>query len=251
MKKQFLKYLRIPGLNKTDGENEAEESNFLIYQMGKVGSKTIHRTLIDADIKSYHTHRHVVARRIISETKCKLIVISGYREPLARTISAFFQNMDNKNSHWFLGDRNDILRLSTQDLIKLFDEKLEPHLETMLNPWFDNFLDSIEMDRTQLKMNEWGFTAASNDMDILGYKLEKFSDFGAEFFKRFSGVLKQDGFKDRNLASEKWYAPIYRDFVASYKISEEEYDRTFSDTSFSNYVYTKPEIKLYARKFLL
>ncbi|WP_170761978.1 hypothetical protein [Ruegeria lacuscaerulensis] len=251
MKKRIFQFLKTPEYRGKDSGESAEEMNFLIYQMGKVGSKTIYHTLLDSKFVSYHTHSHAEARRIISNAECKLVVITGFREPLARTISAFFHNIDNQQSHWFLGDKADVLNLSTSELIDAFNQKMIPHLESVVNPWFENFLESVGVDRTQLRDNDWGFTAASKKLEIFGYKLERFDDFGAAFFNYFPEMEIQDGFKKRNIGSEKWYASIYRNFVASYKIDEESYDRIFKDTSYSNNVYSRSEIKRYASKFLL
>lgn len=101
---------------------EREGLSFVVYQMGKVGSKTIRSSLerLYGRDRVLHTHSHEEARRSIGEWGRRygqVIVITGFREPLSRCISAYFQNLTNDNNHWFVGRREEVEQKSIDWLI--------------------------------------------------------------------------------------------------------------------------------------
>lgn len=71
----------------------------LVYQMGKVGSKSVYDSLIAAGVSAFHVHRigkdvHPKLFRRIVEKKERAKIITLVREPFSQSISSFFQHLE-------------------------------------------------------------------------------------------------------------------------------------------------------------
>lgn len=112
----------------------------LIYQAGKVGSSSLEHSLFPAwpglTVHAHTLQPHpnetlelVGMRELVFKKKLPVNIITLVREPIARNVSAFFQNFDKH-----LGGERHRPNLSVNQLIDVFLEKF-PH-ETGYN-WFD------------------------------------------------------------------------------------------------------------------
>ena len=77
--------------------------------MGEVDSSTIEKSLRNTyDVhKVKHTHSHEEAKFYLEKWMIEydeVIIITGFREPLSRCISAYFENLTNISNHWYVGD---------------------------------------------------------------------------------------------------------------------------------------------------
>lgn len=119
----------------------------LVYQMGKVGSMSVARSLRAAGChRVFRTHRLVprnyrrnppgqrvvsslLRRRFVLDDSSRLRIVSPVRDPVPRNVSGFFQNLDR-----FVEDP---VRTPVPELQRLFVERY-PH-DVGLN-WFDDEL---------------------------------------------------------------------------------------------------------------
>ena len=178
----------------------------LIYQMGKVGSASIQASLNALDLPSIHAHflswqslkdvenyyltkphanipEHVSRskrlRAIIDETwgRIRWKVITLVREPIARTISDVFQNLNFSMPHINDFDENDAFKLVSANILEQFnkfDEKKD-----YICTWFDKEIkDVFNLDIYALKLRKRdGFQIfRAENADILLIKLEKFAN---------------------------------------------------------------------------
>ena len=231
----------------------------LLYQMGKVGSRSLDYSLKnnnETEVEVFHLHRmlpssnlsHIlkavcngnipqavtyrcwmeIFEKIILK-KTKVYIISGVREPIARNISAFFQNAKLTDSQ---------LR-ETNSVIDLFFDTY-PH-DTPLT-WFDlQFQQPLGIDVYQYPFDkESGCVEFSVDnCEVMIISAEKVNREKEEHVTKF---LKLREFKiiNRNAASEKPYADAYREFKkkirfpASYieKMLDSKYAKHFFDQGF-------------------
>lgn len=127
----------------------------LIYQMGKVASAAIRDSLIKQDIENYQVHclqpdkvamlkkqhlklglkipPHLVRSQFIIDEKIlereNVKIISLLRDPVARNISAFFQNIDK-----FFPDKK-YKNISSEELIDVF---IKDYTHDIAIKWFEN-----------------------------------------------------------------------------------------------------------------
>ena len=224
---------------------------FLIYQMGKVGSSTIYRTLKKHKINAIHTHSHKEAQEIIKNYKGKIFIISGVREPLSRNISAFFENFNNKtHKYWYIGDKNEIKNLKVERLIEIFNERDVLQLKELLNPWFDTFYDTCNIKKEDFVCTRNVYKLNKKNLEIIIYKLENFKDFENYFLKRFSKLISFKKFDKTNLASDKYYFDLYKEFKNCYFIDHKKYQNLYKNIDYLSDYYTENEVQNYSEKFI-
>lgn len=93
-------------------------THVLIYQLGKVGSKAVRRTLQAAGAATFHMHRPELAAeqlRLSREAGHRIVVITASRDLLARNISAFFENMSNpQRPEIFVAEAAEVLAMTPE-----------------------------------------------------------------------------------------------------------------------------------------
>jgi len=255
----------------------------LIYQMGKVGSKTIRKSLRDLnlDMSIHHVHflapdriekiekdrrkylgtekvgllKHVwlyqyLAKQIargLSDKKWKVVTLT--REPVARNISTFFENLDVEPLD--AGQRyriqsdyygfETVLRMEDLDeLIHLFFAKL--YHDRPLQ-FFDEEIRAvfgIDVFSSEFPIARGYNIYEGERADVLLIRLEDLNDCAADAFK---GFLNIDGFTllDTNVGSQKGYAPIYTKFKDSIALPESYLERMYT-SKYARHFYSEEEI---------
>jgi hypothetical protein len=193
----------------------------LIYQFGKVGSTSIQDSLLPR-WPGLVVHAHTInqrdgepaqvkaVREVLQRAEERVFIITTVRDPIARNISAFFQNFERETGSC----DTEAYRFSVQSLIELFLEKF-PH-DTPLK-WFDNNLKVS----TGIDVFEYNFPPVGVQMirrgnvDLLLMKSE-IPDWLKE--SAIEQVLGLDQFrlKAENVGHQKCYAKTYRDFLHTF-----------------------------------
>jgi hypothetical protein len=118
-----------------------------LFQMGKVGSKAIEKSLLQAGHRRLVPHLHWASEIVQSYTQCfyaydeilnrdphkKLVFISGVREPIERLISGLFQSATEQKSSLQIDGLTRLLSGSQASV----EEFLAPHLKFLLE-WFSH-----------------------------------------------------------------------------------------------------------------
>lgn len=224
--------------------SESAEPLFLIYQMGKVGSSTIKQSLIDSGFSDVvHTHKHRKARKLLrwNWPKRKVIVITGFREPLRRCISAYFENFSRpSNKWWYIGEEQVVLGKPVEWLIGDFNRKVPSHVDAVIRPWLKEFLKTVHLQASDLRQVKSYWKFESRNTEIFVYKLEKMQEFledmGAE------PIFRNVRFRRENDASEKWSGRLYVDFLKTYRISKSEYETLFGNIDYVDVFYSEAEL---------
>lgn len=229
-----------------------DRPNVLVYQMGKVGSQTVEEGLTQAGIGRVmptHSHRRAEAAVASCPPGHHLTVITGVREPLARCISAFFQNIRNpRNPWWHYGDPEAVAKADLGDLRAFFDARAPEHARSVLEPWFRRFEETTGVAADALERTEEGcWHAARPDLDVFLYRLE---DFGA-----LEGALGRLGrfgrvaFGRRNDAEDKDVADRYRAFRQDYTIPDADYWRDYGSMDWLRPFYSRTELEAMTARY--
>ena len=245
-----------------------------IYQMGKVGSKTIEASLSYNNVpclcmhtltcdkieemkkreetnpaKSIDLQVSLSVRRLIDLTRgeMKHKVITLVREPVSRTISNVFQNMHRFYPH--LHGRTDINVVPEiiEILLKRFrgfNEKSDGShwLNNEMKKVFGLDVFSVEFDRSA----DYRIYRAP-DANILLIKLERLFDCHKAAFNEFLGI-ENFCLINTNLGIQKQYYPIYKQVKESISIPDEVLDRIYSSRLVRRF-YNDKEITDFKKKW--
>lgn len=240
------------------------EELVLVYQMGKVGSTTIFMNIQRQIAKRvFHAHylRSGVAEDHIKKTSSivsrqakldrlteirqqvdrevrngqKIKIITGVREPIARNISAYFQN---------LGDRKTLSAESLQaDFISNY-----PH-ETVLN-WFDSeykAFTGIDVYGTPFNKKQGWTIIDSSAYKTLIYRQENLQKMIADnVIQNFLGRPDLDLRQRHNQGSKKGYATEYGLFKFDFKPSR-SFTEFFFSSKYCRHFYTESELEKFRK----
>ena len=254
----------------------------LNYQMGKVGSSTIQASLeaLDLNWPVYHVHflnpervREIEQQRrrffrtekqgllkrpwlsefLLEEIKKKdrrWKIITLVREPIARNISTFFENLEIRERHGnnvfnvksdYYGFDVDVELENVQPLIDLFFERL---VHDRPLTWFDDEIKSVfgidVFEGVFLRDKGYKIITADN-ADLLLIRLNELDQCAAVAFKEFLDI---DEFTlvQTNVGSNKDYAALYKAFKKAICLPEDYINKMY-DSRFTRYFFSDEEIR--------
>jgi hypothetical protein len=258
------------------------------YQMGKVGSSTIQTSLesLGLDRPVYHVHflnplrvREIERQRRkyfrtekqgalrrpwlseflygqIQKKDRHWMLITLVREPIARNISTFFENLE-------VTKQANAARYAVRSDYYGFD--IEVDLEN-LNPLIALFFDRLVHERPlryfddeirtvygidvfeSVFPRDKGFRIYQSDnADLLLIRLENLDVCANSAFKAFLGIEDLSLVKT-NVASNKVYAPLYRAFKRSIRLPQDYVDRMY-DSTYSRHFYSEEEIHQFRQRW--
>ena len=252
--------------------NVNKDAPILIYQVGKVGSSTIYKSIKKhvKDVPIYQIHNITLADEILEDEKqkgfkdglhhleigsnlkqiihknpeIKWRIITGVREPVQRWISDIFQNINERYSE-FLNSKGEI---KTKDLFKFIQNTI--HSEPM-QFWFDKELKQtfgIDIYKYSFNKNAGYSIIKEGNVDILVYQLEKleknFSKMCADFFNQQNFELLND-----NVAKDKKYSKNYNEVINEIKFEESFLRNFYYESSICNHFYDQEDIERFILKW--
>lgn len=277
--KYYYTYKRRREMKRLNG------SPIILFQMGKVGSKTIQKSLKTLDLNMPVYHSHLLTKERIAETeqnrkkffgtqrqsylqrpwlnlflrkqidkgldgrKWKIITLT--REPIARNISTFFENLEvrchrDPNKYEIKSDYYDIkpMIIGLKDVHRLFELFFDRLNHDAPLEFFDNQLKrvfGIDVYATEFQKKE-GFKIYEDEKaDVLLIRLENLNECAAIAFKEFLDV---DNFKliKKNIGANKVYAALYEKFKRDIILPNNYIEKIYS-SKFMRHFYTEEEIK--------
>ena len=228
----------------------------LVYQMGKVGSSTVTKTLKQSlDAPVYHVHfltedglnmqvkafenyrqytqkyspvfvqqAQVIKDKIEQKTDHKWKIITLVRDPIARDISDIFQNLDriladHLNESGKIKDSNKIIDL-LQDKFANYDPDSD-----FACTWFDRELKArFNVDIYDYPFDqEQGFSIINHEQaDVLVLRLEDLNQRLNQACQDFLGVdLTKKDIANKNISTDKKYFDDYKNIVKNIVIPRE------------------------------
>ena len=259
------------------------DKKIFIWQVGKVGSSTVYRSLlpyskpstwlvpsIQENSMCWPIHNNIIQTHSIKllydflhYSEEEFVVISLVRDILARNISALFQSMNEEGT-----GRNDNFIASIEDFQVMPYEKQEQEItwrlrrlntSTAVTAWYDKILKSHfyypEIDRYFIDIyskpfdQEKGFQLYESKSPRIKMIILRLEDLN-EQKKALGDFLGIDNFNliSKNVASEKWYNPIYKRFKARYKPTEQEIEAIYR-SHFMKYFYSPEQIRSFIEKW--
>lgn len=266
-------------------------SPLLVYQMGKVGSKTVEMSLraLELDMPIYHPHFLTKARIAETEAKRKTFfrtqrysylkrpwlyqflrkqiqsglkdkkwkIVTLTREPIARNISTFFENLEVKvldlpdqyeiRSHYYDIDPTIVTLDNLQQLTDLFFDRL--HHDSPLD-FFDRELKrvfGIDVFASEFPKSKGYKIYQEKHADVLLMRLENLNECARDAFKDFLGI---EGFTliNINIGRAKDYAPIYQSFVDSIALPDTYINKMYR-SKYMQHFYNEEEIDRFEAKW--
>jgi len=255
--------------------NGAPNYSIVVFQMGKVGSKTVQESLIRAyenlrqPVDVYHSHiltrfdesEEIIRkerpnpepslgaiaygrelRKLIDESpKRQWKIISLVRDPVARNIATFFENIQEVIPDWqtpsYLNDPSVIQNVQRAFLnIKTIHSEPYRWFDEQMKPVFgvDVFASSFPCE------TGYNIYNPQSRMSILVIRLEDLNRIAPFAVKDF---LELDNFKlfNANIGEKKEYAELYHRFK-QYPLPD-EYLNEIYNTKYAHTFYTKEELE--------
>jgi len=246
----------------------------LVHQMGKVGSSSIGSSLRAMGVETpvFQTHflnperlwGHIERKRqrghplldhlTVSIHLRKLFeagladrewkVITLVRDPVARGVSAFFENIELHIDDF--SRRHAAGEISMDDIAREF---LSRSPDLPLN-WLDAEIRDvfgIDVYASEFPKAEGYKIYAHGSVDLLLLKLELLDTCCVEAFDEFLGITGFELCND-NVAENKYYRDIYRGFREQIAIPREQLDRMYA-SRFVRHFYSEEEIAAFRRKW--
>ena len=249
-----------------------------MYQMGKVGSSTIRKSINAANIEVYPYHLHYMSGidymvglcrkqslplmdHILSSIYCKKLikkevakgkkfkVITLVRDPIAKNISQFFQNVEISYPEFRYAEKEkslseyELLSELTGFYIKNFRHK-DPLV------WFDVEMKQFtNIDVFQFNFpHEKGYQIYENkSFRILLMRLENLNTCISDAMDRFLGI-KNFRLVNDNISKEKNYAGLYEQMKNRIKLPESYIEEMYA-SKMATHFYTESEIRTFKQRW--
>ncbi len=236
----------------------------LIYTMGKVGSTELYNTIdnshqihnldSEAPAKNFSARFTPSLRRyIIESVRWKLLnrkllkslseakrdkhsvkIITMVRDPVARNLSAFFQNLDQSQVTAKTSITSDFFAY-TNHLLPLtwFDVEFKKHLD------IDIYRHPFDSTRGWERIRENGYDILILQLESLAHNVEIISDFiGSASYS----LSQQKG--TYNTGKTKWYAELYSSAKDHISFSEEYINLMYS-SKFAKHFYSTHQLETF------
>jgi hypothetical protein len=223
----------------------SEYKRIIIYQYGKVGSRTMFNTLSEHHNNVHHIHfldRRDNLKKIL---KKDTLIITIVRNTYDRNISNMFQNIKVKENDFYY--YKEIKNNNLNDLMTHYRKANIKHAKRLLMPWFKQFKKHIGVDIFEKKFNreEMYNVYKTNDKTVLMLRFEdiaKWEDILSNIFD------KKIVLKNENMSKNKKYHKTYEIFKKKYKYTKIE-QRIIKKIDHMSYFYSPEEIKSFEDKY--
>ncbi len=187
----------------------------------------------------------------------KWVVVSAVRDPVARNVSSFFQNLRLFfDFDWHQRSRGEGQARAVGELRELFqssflnEEWLRMGMDSDPLTWLDTELRpalGIDVFREPFPTGRGYRIYSGTRARLLLFRLEDMDRCAGPAVEEFLGVR---GFTllPRNVASEKGYASLYRRFLDSLVLPDEYLDRMYG-SRFSRHFYSEQELATFKNRW--
>ena len=241
----------------------------LVYQMGKVGSSSIYQSLKKYGCHPvFHVHRinpkniEAVSRDHLRRSgrskderlgvflyeriflrKVPVNIITLVRDPIARNISAFFQNFE-----MFVGRQSH----DWADMDDLISRFLAEYNHDVPLKWFDDELQAVsgvDVYNYPFPKKEGISQIEEGHCRILMLKLEIDDDCKEKALHNFLKLKKELHLVNKNIGAAKNYASTYRKFLKHIQLPS-DYVQKMTASLFTRHYYSETEIDRIRKRWL-
>jgi hypothetical protein len=217
-----------------------------LFQMGKVGSKSIERSLIDAGHPHLIPHLHWANQMITSYPDCfysyeemvslpratPIKFISGVRDPIERAISGLFESTEDATSTLEIGHLEELAASQGDSLGRIVADAVDHILR-----WFDHrFYCGLDVYAQPFPVAKGYGVVVGASASVFLYRVEKLSNCWASLSEYVGLPLKPTS---TNESGKKDYSDLYKTALSRVRFSrdfmdyvlESRYCQTFFDES--------------------
>ena len=217
----------------------------LIYQLGKVGSSSVYRSIknYNRNVLHCHTLRDVCEKeddlsQLLNLKSGKIITL--VRDPIARRISEMWQNITSWGRYSAEVDFFEIEKYYFKKRFWVGDAE-----------WFDNQMKKyFNIDIYEYPFNtETGYTIIKQgNIEVLLLTMEKLNEL-EEVIGNFLGI-KDFKLSENNVGKEKLYRFALQAFKESFAISQEELEELYRKSDYMKYFYSEQEREEFYAKWI-
>ena len=215
----------------------------LVYQMGKVGSTSVYRSLLACGVRAVHLHKLEPAHVRGIARKDETSIITLVREPISRRISTFFQNFEQ-----YTGTDYNQTTLDVNALTEVFLSSKHLRRPPL---WFDTEFKSklgVDVYDYPFPQEEGWLVIETGKYRILILKLELDDAIKEEVISDFLN-LSDLKLVRANVAQDKAYAETYQAFIQAIRLPE-AYVEALCNARYTRNFYTDTEIEDIRTKWL-
>lgn len=217
----------------------------LIYQPGKVGSRSLYWSI--KSYGKYVLHSHVLRgieyeedtlQKLLEQKSAK--VISIVRDPIGRRISEMWQNIPSVNRY-----------SAKVNFAEIEQYYFGEGFENLEFDWFHEELESvlgIDVYNYSFSQKEGYSLIKNNNIQLLIMKVEQLNTLEG-VIGDFLGI---SGFKlqNKNISAQKRYRFAYQSYIDGFVLPKERLRQIYYENQYVNYFYTKEEIDRFYNKWL-
>ena len=214
-------------------ESELKAPNWLlVYQMGKVGSKTLCKSIEEVGIKCIHVHQFKPLKSCIPNAN-QIKIITLVREPVSRNLSEIFQNLISLRGINFENIISSRL-IEGRQFFDWFDHELKEY--------FGIDIYAYPFDK------EKGYSIIKEGcVEVLVLKLEKVN-FLEQVIGEFIGAPQFKLIND-NEGDKKDYKYLYKNIKDTITIPREIFDIVYNNNPKFNHFYSEVEKAEFLKKW--
>jgi hypothetical protein len=250
-----------------------DDDAILVYQMGKVGSSAVTRSLRAAGIESRIYKLHFLTRQGMARAERQYRrnwtggrralhlwesqylhdkvreprpgkqwrIVTLVRDPVARNVSAFFQTLD-LDGFSGVADTLETRRADLERLTDAFVSQFEWHDEPLT--WFDAELASvfgIDVFASPFPHARGYQTYENDSARVLLLRLEDLREAGPLAFAEWLGLESFEPVES-NVGAAKYYSDVYREFMKGAKLPRSYLERMYG-SRYARHFYSDEEIR--------
>ena len=225
----------------------------VVHTMGKVGSTAVLTTCEEqVSAPVFHTHtlsfdkikelarrsltspllEGLAVRRLLdSEREVHWRVVSLVRDPVARNISAFFQNLDH-----FGG--------GTDEIAALFERFMRDYPHDLPSRWFDDEVlphFGVDVFGSEFDPKSGHAVFSRENVDLLVVRIDDLNNVGPRVLGEFLGLPGEASIGRENIGGDKSYSTLYSEALKKFRIPEKYVDECYA-TRFARHFYSDEEI---------
>ena len=267
---------RLRGLRrrlKTVGRARGEP--IVVYQMGKVGSSTVYRSLRSLGLRRQVHHVHLLneldeieervrrrypdpvgtlaqiekgrrlRRRVLPNRRTTWNVISLVRDPVQRNVSAFFESLTEVIPDVY--ERQERDDIAPAELENAFLDRFDHDAPLS---WFQSQLEpvfGIDVFAAPFDTEQGYATYEGPGARLLVIRLENLMEYGQTAIGEFLG-LDQFELVTANIARDKRYANLYSEFERSVTLPVSYLERMY-ESRFARHFYRAAEIEAFEQRW--
>ncbi len=232
-----------------------DNTNILVYQMGKVGSVSIQVALRQKGLHTIHAHwmqckgeyptsKDYLVEQIKSGKRDDWKVICLVREPVSRNVSAFFQSLEKYHPEYRNYKYNEVV-------LENFLYKYNHHWPDL---WFDSeIMDVFDFDPFSEKFNRRrGYQIYEVKRgEILIIRLEDANKVVPKAMEEFLGLERVEMATANSITRRHngtRMGKIYQEFMEAVELPKGFLNAIY-DTRYAKHFYSKKELKNFKRKW--